>query len=226
MEQQEAIAVTNDAEQPSSEQTRVERIVSPFYERDGITIYNADCRDVLPTLGRFDLLLTDPPYGIGASRDVVRHGHAKMSWDDERPSDELLTEVTAAAERSIVWGGNYFSLPPSRKFLAWDKEQPEDFSLAMVEQACCSWDGNAKLFRKRVIGYYKWHPTQKPVELMAWCVKQAEDAQTILDPFMGSGTTLVAAKLLGLRAVGIEINREYCEAAVERLRQGVLDFEG
>ena len=202
-------------------------MIKPYYDQDGITIYHGDCREVLPTLPKFDLLLTDPPYGIGISANPVRQKHPKSDWDNKRPDDAIIDIATKAAEYAIIWGGNYFRLKPSRKFLVWDKKQPEDFSLAMVELAWCSWDGNAKLFASKVNGSYtKCHPTQKPEDLMRWCMKQVpKPFETILDPFMGSGTTLVAAKREGRKAVGIELEERYCEAAVKRLQQGVFDFD-
>ncbi len=168
-------------------------------------------------------MLTDPPYGIGIAANPVRQMHKKLAWDNERPESEFIVEATKSAAYSIVWGGNYFSLQPSRKFLVWDKKQPESFSLAMAEQAWCSWDGNAKIYRCSVLSYAKSHPTQKPEGLLRWCIKQVPDnAETIIDPFLGSGTTLVAAKLEGRKAVGIELEERYCEIAANRLCQGVL----
>jgi len=214
---------TTDATPPSAASLGSPVPFVPYYDRDGITIYNADCRKVLPFLDRFDLLLTDPPYGIGIAANPVRQRHEKQDWDNARPPKYLVEMAIEAAKYSIIWGGNYFGLPASRKFLVWDKKQPEDFSLAMAEQAWCSWDGNAKAYTRRVLGYAKVHPTQKPEDLMRWCISQPpEHVETILDPFMGSGTTLVAAKLEGRRAVGIEISEKYCEAAANRLSQGTL----
>ena len=197
-------------------------MVEPYYDCDGITIYNADCREVLPQLGQFDLLLTDPPYGIGIAANPVRQKHKKKTWDNEKPKQYLIDYARDICGKQIIWGGNYFDLWPTRNFLVWDKQQPENFSLAMCELAWCSWDGNAKRFTRRVVGYEKQHPTQKPEELMRWCLSLVPDASTVLDPFMGSGTTLVAAKIEGRQAVGIEIDEKYCEAAVNRLAQGVL----
>jgi site-specific DNA-methyltransferase (adenine-specific) len=239
VEEQETIAVTTDAEQPSSEQTRVERLVSPFYDRDGITIYNADCRDVLPMLGRFDLLLTDPPYGIGKAWEgggwQVNCGKSRMWNEDKAPDWDKRQEVAEwidTAATAIVWGGNFFALPVSRGWLVWDKTAETVQSQA--ELAWTNRDGGVRIHRLSPLGVFgngglngerKTHPTQKPLQLMKWCIGLVPEAKSVLDPFMGSGTTLVAAKLLGLRAVGIEINREYCEAAVQRLRQGVLGFD-
>jgi len=195
---------------------------TPYYEANGITIYHGDCAQILPFLDPVDLLLTDPPYGIGISGNPVRQKHKPMDWDKAPASDAVLDMMQKMAGRCIIWGGNYYNLKPSRKFLIWDKQQPEDFSLAMAEMAWCSFDGNAKIFRLSVRSYPKDHPTQKPVALMHWCIEQAGDVATILDPFMGSGTTLVAAKNRGKRCIGIEREEVYCKAAVDRLAQSSL----
>jgi DNA modification methylase len=189
---------------------------------DGITIYHADCAHIMPFLDPVDLLLTDPPYGINIASNPIRQKHERNDWDASTPPSYIIDYAIAISKKSIIWGGNYFHLPPSRKFLVWDKRQPENFSLAMAEQAWCSFDGNAKIFYKRVVGYNKDHPTQKPESLMAWCIEQAGEVSTILDPFMGSGTTLVAAKNMGKRAIGIERELKYCEIAVRRLAQQSL----
>lgn len=208
----------------------------PFYDRDGITIYNTDCRQLLPFIGRCDLLLTDPPYGIGASRMNLGMWRTsrmeKHDWDNESPPRWLLEMMLECTEKHIVWGGNYYTLPPSRQYLVWDKGagfKGRDF--AECEQAWCSMDGNARVFVRDPLasGDYrdKVHPTQKPVALMQWCIGIAgDDVRSVVDPFMGSGTTLVAAKRAGIRAIGIEVNRAYCESAVARLRQSVFDFGG
>lgn len=197
----------------------------PYHEEAAVTIYHGDCRQIVPMLGRFDLLLTDPPYGIGIAANPVRQKHAKMEWDADVPDAWVLPMLLASAGKAIVWGGNYFSLPPQQCFLAWDKMQPEDFSLAMLEQAWTNLKGPAKMFRKSVTSYAKEHPTQKPVELLQWCIARAGDVQTILDPFAGSGTTGEAAKLMGKKAVLIEREERYCEIAARRLAQDVLPLD-
>lgn len=196
--------------------------MTPFYEDGAVTIYHGDCREILPELDRVDLLLTDPPYGIGLAANPFRQKFEKADWDGQPVDVGLLEQCIAHADNAIVWGGNYFGLPAHQRFLVWDKEQPEDFSSAMVEQAWTTLDGPAKLFRRRVVSYEKWHPTQKPVELMRWCLSLAPEARTILDPFMGAGTSLVAAKEAGRRAVGVEVEERYCEIAANRCRQEVL----
>jgi DNA modification methylase len=197
-------------------------IPEPYYQDSHVTIYHGDCLEILPHLGPVDLVLTDPPYGIGISSNPVRQAHKKSNWDDAPPQNETMVAVYSFAPRAIIWGGNYFSLPSSQTFLVWDKVQPENFSLAMVEQAWTNIGGPAKMYRERVTGYKKFHPTQKPVGLMLWCINRSRTTGTILDPFMGSGTTLVAAKELGRKAIGIEISKEYCDIAIKRLRQEVL----
>ena len=203
--------------------------MTPYYQEDFVTLYNCDCREIVPTLGRFSLLLTDPPYGIGIAANPVRQKHTKMEWDAATPDSAVIALLLDSADKAIVWGGNYFCLPAHQCFLAWDKMQPEDFSLAMLEQAWTNLKGPAKMFRKSVTSYSKQHPTQKPVELMTWCIQLAdksngEPVQTILDPFAGSGTTGRAAKDLGRKCVLIEREERYCEIAARRMLQEVFDF--
>ena len=181
------------------------------------TLYLGDCRDILPTLGRVDAVITDPPYGIGIASNPVRQAHKKMEWDAAAPGSALISACIAAGEVAVLWGGNYFDLPPSQCFFVWDKVQPQDFSLAMCEQAWTNRKGPAKLFRQSVLSYRKEHPTQKPIELMKWCIEQAGNPQTILDPFMGSGTTGVAAVQMGRQFIGIEREPEYFEIACKRI---------
>ena len=182
--------------------------MKPYYSERGITIYHCDCRQILPQLGRFDLLLTDPPYGIRADTGTGKYGRLRGytdSWDSA-PAD--IEHIVLLDIPSVIWGANYFPLPPSRCFLVWDKAEGfkgRDF--AECELAWCSKDSNAKTFRYDPLanGDYhngnKQHPTQKPVALMKWCLSLFPDAKTVLDPFLGSGTTLVAAKAMGLAGV-------------------------
>ena len=201
---------------------------TPYYEQDGITIYNADCRQVLPFLPKFDLLLTDPPYGIGEdggaqrTRGSKKNNGPKMGWDSCRPGIAVFSLMLDLSIHQIIWGGNYFAdyLPATRGWLYWEKLMGGDFSDG--ELAWTSRDAVLKQYTKAKQTQNRVHPTQKPLALMQWCFGFVPDAKTILDPFMGSGTTLVAAKLEGRSAVGIEINEKYCESAVKRLQQGVL----
>lgn len=203
--------------------------IKPYYDIDGITIYHGDCREILPHLPKVDLVLTDPPYGIGEDggrfRDRKGGGHRvlpKMNWDKEPPSKDTFDLVLVAGNTIIIWGGNYFTdkLPVSRGWLYWNKLMGGDFSDG--ELAWTSMDMVLKSFSKCNKMGGKEHPTQKPVDLLGWCISLCPNPQTILDPFMGSGTTLVAAQQLHRKAIGIEIEEKYCEIAVKRLGQGVL----
>jgi len=197
--------------------------MTPYFQDDAVTIYHGDCREIVPTLGRFDLLLTDPPYGLG---DRMKGGtwgcsakYEKMrEWDTEAPDLEFLL---ARGFPSIVWGGNYFALPPSRCWLSWSKTNVVP-TMASMELAWTNFDKPAKEYRGKVGTHDTGHPTQKPLSLMMWCISLAGDVQTILDPFAGSGTTGRAAKDLGRKAVLVEREERYCEIAASRMAQGVL----
>ncbi len=217
--------------------------MTPYYSQNGITIYCDDCRDVLPGLQKVDLVLTDPPYGINADkrqsdRAGKQHGKAKAAsrnyglsdWDSNPPDQSLIEIVLGMATKSVIWGGNYFILPPSKSWLVWDKQNGKN-GYADAELAWTNLDQAVRLIRHQWMGFIckdtgdndrRVHPTQKPVRVMKWCLSFCPDAQTVIDPFMGSGTTLVAAKALGRKAIGIEISEKYCQIAVERLRQGEL----
>ena len=200
--------------------------VAPYYRDDAVVIFNADCREIVPTLGRFDLLLTDPPYGIGinkSNRLSVSRGFGGETWDDEAPE---LTTLLPFAIKHIVWGGNYFPLAPTRCFLVWDK-QNDGRDFADCEMAWTDINAVARMFRRRPMNMDggKVHPTQKPLALMLWCIGLAGDVKTILDPFAGSGTTGRAAKDLGRKAVLIEREERYCEISAKRMAQEVLPLE-
>jgi DNA modification methylase len=195
---------------------------------EGVTLYLGDCREILPTLGKFDAVVTDPPYGINAARtrNSQKNGwrdYDAPGWDVERPPADLIRQILDAARHAIVWGGNYFTdaLPPSSKWLSWDKGQT-DFSLADFELAWCSFDGAARrilLPRSVALQDGKEHPTQKPVEVMRWCIDKLPDGSlSILDPFMGSGTTGVAAVNLGKDFAGIEMVPKYFDIACRRIQ--------
>lgn len=190
------------------------------------TLYCADYLDVLSGLAA-DAIVTDPPYGIAAGRmNLGKWRTSRMekgAWDDETPD---LSGILALDMPSIIWGGNYFSLPPSRAWLIWDKGagfKGRDF--AEVELAWCSFDGNARIFQYDPLarGDYrdKEHPTQKPLTLMKWCLGFLPTAGTILDPFMGSGTTGVAATQMGRRFVGVEKEKRYFDIACRRIEEAL-----
>jgi len=201
--------------------------VTPYYEDGALTIYHGDCREILPTLEPVGLLLADPPYGHGDrwsggtwAADPM-YAEAKV-WDAAPVDLDLLTQAIALADTSIIWGGNYYALPPSRCWLAWDKAS-KMATMADFELAWTSRDAPSKSMRLgRNPDGKRSHPTQKPLALITWCIQWAGGEGAILDPFMGSGTTLRAAKNLGRRAIGIELSEKYCEIAATRMAQGVL----
>ncbi len=217
--------------------------MTPYYQQGGITIYHGDCRDVLDEweglrTQSFDLLLTDPPYGIGkdhkydlpmgvAGTAGRRKSYEQVAaWDVGRIEPELVARLLSVTKHQIIWGGNYYAwmLPPRMKWLVWDKGQRIDQSDG--ELAWTSFDTALRIFtlsRAFLNQDGTNHPTQKPEDLMLWCLAQApEPYSRVFDPFMGSGTTLMAAKRLGKHATGIEREERYCEIAAKRLSQGVL----
>ena len=191
------------------------------------TLYLGDCLEVLPMLPKFDALITDPPYGIakdGQKQSTGGHGGRKgyefLGWDQERPTPEAFALVLQVAPRHVIWGGNYFAdlLPASMKWLVWDKGQRINQSDG--ELAYTSEDGALRIFTLNRVELMKdgaEHPTQKPVQLMKWCIEQAGRPQTIIDPFMGSGSTGVAAMQMGLTFTGIELHEPYFDIACERI---------
>ena len=214
-------------------------MVKPYYEDDSVTIYHGDCREVLPMLDPVDLVLTDPPYGIGEaagknkSRGLLAtpKDFGNESWDNNPIDDGLMAQVRSAGQTQIIFGGNFYTLPPSSCWLIWDKMNgATDF--ADCEMAWTNMSTAARLIQWRWKGMlqgdmgskeYRYHPTQKPIPVLRWMVLQApDDVETILDPFMGSGTTLRAAKDLGRKAIGIEIEERYCEIAAKRMAQTVM----
>ena len=189
-----------------------------------------DCLAIMPGLGRFDAVVTDPPYGIGADEAAAKNkgkwgwkDYGETQWDRERPPREIFKEILSRSDEQIIWGGNYFTdfLQPSMRWLVWDKGQ-RDFSLADFEMAWTSQQKAARAFdypRALALKDGKQHPTQKPVALMEWCLGFLPDAKTILDPFLGSGTTLVACQRMGRSGTGIEIDPDYFEIACRRVEE-------
>lgn len=204
-----------------------------------VTIGNAtmiwgDCREILPTLPAFDLLLTDPPYGIGeAAGKNKSRGHKNIpatdygndDWDDAPPPSELINLMRSKARWQIIFGGNYFELPPSSCWLVWDKDNSGDFADAELAWTNLKkavrlkkWRWNGMLQENMAKKEIRQHPTQKPVPIMEWCLTQApHDTETVLDPFAGSGSTGVACANMGKAFTGIERERKYFDIAVERI---------
>lgn len=217
--------------------------MNPYYQDESCTIYHGDWRHFIASINA-DAVVTDPPYGIGAdrlqgARAGKQGGHAIApsrdygaitEWDVAPPTPDELELLLSVGDNHILWGGNYFPLPPSRGWLVWDKETGAN-TYADCELAWTDLDMAVRLTRFQWKGMFqhlreeRWHPTQKPLPVMLWALGFLPDnAQTVLDPFMGSGTTLRAAKDLGRKAIGIEIEERYCEIAAQRLGQEVLDL--
>lgn len=186
-----------------------------------IDLHLGDCLEVMKQIPdkSVDLCLTDPPYGIGISKNPFRQKFEKKEWDSFIPTKEYFDEIFRISKNQVIWGGNYFTefLYPSRCFYIWDKVQPEKFSSAMVEMAWVSKQSPAKMFKQRVVAFEKFHPTTKPLNLMEWCLGYFPDAQSVIDPFMGSGTTGVACKNLNRKFIGIEKDANYFEIAKRRI---------
>jgi DNA modification methylase len=187
-----------------------------------------DCRDILPTLGPVDCVITDPPYGIGMDGGNVGYKGAnnfeKLGWDGAAIDAALVKAVSEAGQQYIIWGGNYFDLPPARCYLVWDKGAGfRGRTYAESELALTNLDANARTFTYDPLarGDYrgKVHPTQKPVQLMQWCLGFVPDAKTILDPFMGSGSTGVACALTDRSFIGIEREPSYFDIACRRIEE-------
>lgn len=211
--------------------------MKPYYDEDGITIYHGDCRELLPLVA-FDVIVSDPPYGISYNgedepqgKHVFSHGRqiAEVAGDDGPFDPSPFVEGPF-----ILWGANCYAsrLPDLRVWLCWDKVTRNGLNLriAECEFAATNCVGRPRVFRYLWSGGYRagergdyFHPTQKPIDLMRWCMTLPGVPEgVVLDPFMGSGTTLRAAKDLGRKAIGIEIEERYCEIAAKRLSQKVL----
>lgn len=196
---------------------------------EGVTLYLGDMLDVLPALGEFDACVTDPPYGIGADKAASKNNgkwgwtyYGETDWDNARPAPECFAAIMKCSRIQVIWGGNYFTdlLRPSMQWFVWDKGQRE-FSLADFEMAWSSQNKAARAItypRSLALQDGKEHPTQKPIEVMKWCIDQLpSDVGTILDPFMGSGTTGVAAVKKGKAFYGIEREPKYFDIACRRI---------
>ena len=211
-----------------------------YYSDEWVAIACADCREILPHLPSVDLVLTDPPYGRDEIKNNPSRGKLAVSkdyglgeWDKKPLEKALLDMIISMAKHSIIFGGNYFWLPPSGCWLVWDKDnQGTDF--ADCELAWTNFDTAVRKYLWRWNGMlqqpknpkdYRWHPTQKPSGLFGLILADySKENDLILDPFLGSGTTAYCAKKLNRKCIGIEIEERYAEIAAKRCSQGVFDF--
>jgi len=190
-------------------------------------LYNMDCMEGMAQFPDkyFELAIVDPPYGIGekfkggATGKMNFNEIVNKDWD-KAPSKAYFDELFRVSKEQIIWGGNYFNLPPARCLIVWDKKISEDFSLAMFEMAWTSFDKLAKIFRYSNPKGGKIHPTQKPVALYKWLLNNyAKKGDKILDTHVGSGSSLIACHDMGFDYIGFEIDKEYYEAACKRIAE-------
>lgn len=219
-------------------------MIEPYYSEPGIDLYLGDIREIAPGLGRFQLCIADPPYGINLTATArngwgssnqgrvtkwTGHDYDKKPWDSSH-----FARVRNAADEQVFWGGNYFAdiLPASASWLVWDKDNTGDF--ADCELAWTSHKTAARLLKYRWNGMLqepgqprepRIYPGQKPVALMRWVLSLfAKEGDRILDPCCGSGPVLQACKERGLPAVGVDISERALDLTIKRLQQEVLAF--
>jgi site-specific DNA-methyltransferase (adenine-specific)/modification methylase len=202
------------------------------------TLYLGDCMDILPTLDKVDAVITDPPYGIGESSKKVASRQRKLGgksaaladqkdygdfdWDNAPPTSYLIARIRAASDWQAFFGGNYFELPPTSCWLVWDKLNGDN-DFADCELAWTNWPKAVRRLQWRWNGMIRqgneerFHPTQKPLGVMKWVIDLCPKSESILDPFMGSGTTGVAAIQMGRKFIGIEREPKYFDIACERI---------
>lgn len=208
-------------------------VPAPYFEDDTAILFCEKMEEILPYMTKkAEILLTDPPYGIPASAwertSFGNNGRAKLwgnavTWD--RAEQGFFDVPRTYADEAIIWGGNNYISPPSARWLIWDKKQTTTRS--ECELAWTTMTGGNKIFRmSRIDAYFnkrlfpKEHPNEKPIQLLVWCLHFfGKKGVTILDPFAGVGTTMIAAALCGHKSIGIEISEKYCEIAVKRIQQ-------
>jgi site-specific DNA-methyltransferase (adenine-specific)/modification methylase len=197
------------------------------------TVYLGDCMEVLQLIDKVDAVITDPPYGINENSKKVASrvnlaapkDYGNFDWDKSPPPDHLIELIRTKAKYQAFFGGNYFTLPPTSCWLVWDKLNSGDF--ADCELAWTNWPKAVRRLQWRWNGMIRqgneerFHPTQKPLEVMKWVIDLCPKADSIIDPFMGSGTTGVAAIQMGKKFIGIEREPKYFEIACKRLEQAI-----
>ena len=210
--------------------------LTPYYETELGKLYHGDCLEIMPNLEPVDLVLTDPPYGIGIDNQKIRtkpnrpntHGrggelqYTAIKWDNKPINKMYFDEMFKISQNQIIWGANYYCsfLPNGWGWIYWDKQMGNNsfssgefaFQSRFIKGSCFSFPS------MRVKGT-RTHPTQKPIELMVFCLEFFPSANTTLDPFIGSGTTAIACERLNRRWIGIEIEERYCQIAAKRIER-------
>jgi site-specific DNA-methyltransferase (adenine-specific) len=192
---------------------------------EGVTLWLGDCREILPHVGPFDAVVTDPPYGVKVNRgDGSRAAASRTITGDEKPPEI----AHLASYPAIIWGGNNFcdQLPRSTGWLVWFKHHPDKSEHSQAELAWTNAVRTVRHYSEAYHGFMRaadgWHhPTQKPPGLMKWCLNFLPSATTIVDPYMGSGTTGIAAAKSGRRFIGIEIDPKYFDIACKRISEAL-----
>lgn len=187
--------------------------------------YNMDCMEYMRQFPNkhFELAVVDPEFGIGiakSARLVTDKGLKAKKWDD-KPIDALyFKELFRVSKNQIIWGGNYYALPPTKHCIIWDKKQPESFSFGMFDFAWTSFSGSNKIFRRSIqLETNKIHPTQKPVALYKWLLSNyAKPGDKILDTHLGSGSSRIAAYDMGFDFYATELDKDYFDAQEKRFQ--------
>ena len=201
-----------------------------------VNLYNMDCMEAMATMetGKYDLSIVDPPYGIdvanmpmGAgkrprSSKITNRRYKSKDWDKSAPTKEYFEELRRVSKHQVIWGGNYFELPPCYGYIIWDKEIHESLSFASCEMAWHSFKKAPKIFRYSVYNdkNNRFHPTQKPIALYSWILnKFAKQGWKILDTHLGSGSSAIAAHDMGFDFDGFELDEDYFKSAKKRLKR-------
>ena len=210
--------------------------MTPYYETPLGKLYHGDCLEIMPMLEPVDLVLADPPYGINIAE-----------WDETTVTDAIIKLLINISQNQIVFGGNYYNLPHSEGWICWDKTFSDDIRKKKLTQAGVprenmsdfeliwtsflkkskfiryTYIGNLKGFDDNLTVNYnqppKAHPTQKPINLILRIMELSPEHSSVLDPFLGSGTTAIACERLKIKWIGIEIEEKYCEIAAKRIDQ-------
>jgi site-specific DNA-methyltransferase (adenine-specific) len=208
---------------------------------DKIRIYNEDCLEAIKKMpdNSFDLAIVDPPYGIDLANMNMGAGKSKKAskiknrkwvakdWDKSTPTKEYFDNLIRVSKHQIIWGGNYFELPPCPHYIIWDKEIPEGLSFADCEMAWTSYNKAPRMFRYSAYRDKdgKIHPTQKPVKLYEWLLHNyAKQGDTIIDTHLGSGSIAMACHNKGYDLMAYEIDKDYFTATSKRIKDHIAQL--